>query len=53
MIVYFPVFVFIVGLLMYYIAKTPETKEVGHIFIFCGCLAFLLRGSEPLVKLLQ
>lgn len=50
MIVYFPVFIFILGIVLYYAVKHPETKELGHIFIWTSCLAILLRGLEPLIK---
>lgn len=50
MIVYFPVCVFILGIVLYYAAKA-ETKEIGRIFIWTSCLTILLRGLEPLIKI--
>ncbi len=50
MIVYLPVLVFIIGVLIYFVATNPKVLYLGQVFIWAGCLSFLLTGGEPVVR---
>jgi hypothetical protein len=52
MIIALPLLFCIVGLLIYVLATNGKVVEIGRTLFWCGLLAFLLVGSEPLVKLL-
>ena len=53
MIIALTLLVALVGVLMYAFAANPKLQEVGRIMFFCGLLAFLLNGAEPLLKLMS
>lgn len=38
---------------MYALAANPKLVEIGRIMFWTGLLAFLLRGTEGLVKIIQ
>lgn len=51
MIVYLPVFVALIGVLMYALCSNPKLAECGRIMFAAGLLAFLLRGDALLAIL--
>jgi hypothetical protein len=51
MLIALPLLIALIGFLMFIKCKDADMKEVGHIFLFCGILAFLLVGAAPLITL--
>lgn len=52
MIVLFPAFVLLIGLLMYALCVNPKLQEIGRIMFAFGLLAILLGGAQPVLRLL-
>ena len=52
MIIFLPLLVALVGLLIFAITTNPKAARIGEIMFFCGLLAFLLVGGQPVVSLL-
>lgn len=50
MLAYLPLFLALIGLVMYFICVRAEAKEVGRIMFAFGLLAFLLRDLAVLLK---
>ncbi len=46
-----PLFVAIVGLLLWLLASNPKVSEIGKIMFFCGLFTLLLVFGEGRVKL--
>lgn len=53
MITYVPLFVAIIGLIMYFAATNPKVQEVGRIMFAFGLLATLLPLANKMVTLLD
>jgi hypothetical protein len=51
MIIYLPLFVALVGVLMYALCANPKLQEIGRISFAFGLLAFLLRADHLLTVL--
>ena len=51
MIIYLSLLVAVIGLIMYFVCSNPKAAEVGRIMFACGILAFLLRASDALLKI--
>ncbi len=51
MIIYLSLLVAVIGLVMYFICANAKAVEVGRIMFFSGLLAFLLRASDALLKI--
>jgi hypothetical protein len=46
MILYLPLFVALVGILMYALCTNAKLSEIGRLMFACGLLAFLLEGGK-------
>lgn len=53
MIIYFSLFVALVGVLLYALSSTSKPQEIGRLCFACGLLAFLLRLTPELISLLH
>lgn len=52
MIILLSLLVALIGLLMYALAANPKLVELGRICFFAGMLAFLLRVSPEMLKII-
>lgn len=52
MIVYLPLFVALIGVLMFALCTNPKLSEIGRIMFWTGLLAFLLH-SDALLRIIK
>ncbi len=53
MLIAMPLLVALAGVLMWALCSNAILKKMGEYAYFCGLLAFLLVGAEPMIKLLS
>lgn len=46
-----PLFVAIVGLLMYILASNPKVSEIGRIMFFCGLMALMFSSARESIRI--